>query len=281
VQPGAVPPGQLGQGVHRVEVSGVDLAGVGDDHRRSAVEGDQPLLEAFEVDPAHLVAAEHLDRVTAVPEHLQRLARRGVHVAAGEHRHPGQPGQPVPHGVGAVPLTPPLGGAAERGEVGEGGAADQRATPAFREAEQVPQPVEHDGLRLVREGRRDPGEGVLVEQPGGPVPGQRGRGGAAGDEVEEPRAGRGGGGGGADLEEALDGRGGAGAVLGQRAAEPGEQFGRRRVVHLPVGQRCEVRAGGRGDLSQGRGGGVPVEQRISHQLTLGVQPGARFRREER
>ena len=85
---------------------------------------------AVEVDPADVVAGEHLDRVLAVAEQLQRLAGAGMHVAAGEHRHPGQPGQPVRGHVHAVPLAPPVGGQGEPGEVGERGARGQRAAPA-------------------------------------------------------------------------------------------------------------------------------------------------------
>jgi hypothetical protein len=215
-------PGQVGERVDRIEVAGVDLAGVPDDHRRRAAQLVEAASHRLQVDPPGTVAGEDLDRVPPVSQHLQRLARARVHVTAGQHRHPGQPSQPVPDRIGAQPLTPPVRGAAERGEVRERRARHQRPAPALGQAEQGTQPVQRHRLRLGTERRRRPGERVLVQQRRGPIRGQPGRCHATADEVEEPRPGRGGAGRGADLEQTVDRGGRAVALLGQRTAELGQ-----------------------------------------------------------
>jgi hypothetical protein len=268
VQPGAVLGGQVGQGVQRVEVARVHLARVRDDHGRGAVEPDQAPAHRLQVDPAGRVPRVHLDAVASVAEHLQRLAGARMHVAAGQHGHPGQPGQAVADGVRTESFAPPLGGAAQRGEVRERRAGDQGPAPAGRQREQLPQPVQRDGLRLVRERRGHPGHHVLVEQGGGPVRGERRRGGSAGDEVEEAGAGRGGAGRGADAQQPLDDLGGAAALVGEPAAEAGEQIRRGRVLDRPVGERVEVRSGGVADLGEYGARGGRVGERIGHARSI-------------
>jgi hypothetical protein len=82
VQPGAELLGQAGEVGERVELARVGLTRGGDQHGGRSVELAQPSPDRGQVDPADVVAGEHLDRVLAVAEHLQRLARARVHVPA-------------------------------------------------------------------------------------------------------------------------------------------------------------------------------------------------------
>ena len=209
MQPGVELLGQVGQVGERIEVAGVGLARGRDQHRRRAVELAEATSHRSQVDPADVVADEDLDGVLAVAEHLQGLAGAGVHVPAGQHRHPGQAGQPGRGHVDAVPLGPPVRGQRQTGEVGEGGARGQRAAPARWQADELAQPVQRDRLHRVGQPRRGAYECVLVEQGHDPVGGQRCRGRAADHEMEEPRPGRCGRGRRPDPQQSLDGRPGA------------------------------------------------------------------------
>jgi hypothetical protein len=110
-------------------------------------------------------------------------------------------------------------GECQPGEVGEGGACGECPAPLRRQPDQIPQPAQHDRFRRVGEPRRRTYERVLVEQRDRPVGSQRGRGGTADDEVEEPRPSRRSSGYDADAQQFLHGWERANALLRQRATE--------------------------------------------------------------
>ena len=173
VQPGAELLGQAGKVGQRIEVTGVGLARSGDQHSGRSGELAQASPHSGQVDPADVVSDKDLDRVLTVAEHLQSLTSAGVHIAARNHRHPGQAGQPGRGRIHAMQLGPPVGGQRQTGEVGKGRARRQRPTPARRQAGQLAKPVQGDRFRRVGQARRGPHERVLVQQGDDPVGGQR------------------------------------------------------------------------------------------------------------
>jgi hypothetical protein len=161
-----------------------------------------------------------------------------------------------------------VGRAGQAGDVAEGGAGDERAAPTRREAEQLPQPVDGDPLGLGGERRRRLERGHLVEQRRRPVRGERGRGGAADDVVEEPGPGAVRRGGRADAQQRPHGLVGAEAVLREAGTlQPGQQRHRRGVDHRPVPEAGQVRPGDRPDL---------VEDTVGRRRVQGVAHGRSF-----
>src|SRR4026207_1363809 len=87
VQPAAIPLGEIGETLDRIEVAGGHLTGVSDDDRRRAAQRTQRGFERGEVDAADIVAREPTNRVTTAAEHRERLCGAGMDVATREHRN--------------------------------------------------------------------------------------------------------------------------------------------------------------------------------------------------
>ena len=211
--------GEVGHPIDRVEVAGVDLAGVRDHDRRAAVQGSEACLERLEVDPAGRVASQPADVAGADSEHRQRLHGGGVDVAAGEHRDLRRVRQTVLGGALPKLLAAPVASRGEADEVRHCAAGDQDSAELRRKREQVAEPVQADRFEAAGERRGGPNPGVLVERGGQPVSGQGAGGGAADDEMEEAWPG-----GARCVLAAQPGQvrdrcGGARALLGERAAQ--------------------------------------------------------------
>ena len=236
VQPGAVRLGQVGDRGDRVEVAGVDLAGVGDHDRRPVVLG-QPSLERVEVEAPGCVARQPLDVRLPQAEHPDGLHRARMDVAAAEDRRRGQRGQPRLVDVDALALGPPRTGRGERDDVRHRRPAGEHAAELLGQLEQLPQPVGRDRVEPRRQRRRSPGEGGLVEGGGQPIRRQRRRRAAAHHEVEEARPARARGGVASPLRQLCDRGERPGAVLGHRIA-PGPD----RTLDLPAQHGLRVEA---------------------------------------
>ena len=77
VEPGAVPFGELGHVVQRVEVAGVHLAGAADHDRGRAVELAERGLHRDEVDPSDVVAGELPHAAAPDAQHPSALTSLG------------------------------------------------------------------------------------------------------------------------------------------------------------------------------------------------------------
>ena len=101
--------GDVGQVRDRVEVTGVDLAGIADDDSRLAQLGQLP-VQCRQVDSADGIGRAYLNRIPPMAEHLKGLTGAGMHVSARENRHPpAYRCQPLSRHIDAMLLAPPVG----------------------------------------------------------------------------------------------------------------------------------------------------------------------------
>ena len=235
VQPGVMTMGQVGHCGDRIEAASVHLARCRDHDCRRTLQRLERLIQRGQIDAPDRIPAQHPNHFVADPEHAQRLFRRGVDEAAGQHRHRRQAAHPTIRDVRCVLFSPPLAGRGQGREVRHRGAGGQDAAPAGRKAEEILQPADGDLLELGTERRADPQSRVVIEGRGEPVRRKRSRRRTTGDEVEEARAGRVGRGLDAVRQEAGQRRQTTVSVL-------------RQLAHETVGSFVASRAAARGQL---------------------------------
>ena len=260
----------VGQVGDRVEVAGVHLARVGDDHRRAGHR--RPAARSIAARSTRPTASRAYTSTVSRPcpsicSALRALACTYPPESTGIR---GSPASPSAADVDPVPLGPPVGGARQRGEVGERGAGHQRAAPARRAGRTVAaaSPARRSPPRVANadEARANAfwssSEAVQSAASAAgvtpPVTKWKNRGPADGVAAAVPiRSSR----------STTAGRA-ARPSSGSVAAQLGRAARRSRVVDRAVGERGQVGPGGLVDAAQRGVRGGHVEERIGHALTL-------------
>jgi hypothetical protein len=258
--------GDRDQFVERIERPAVHIAGLGaHDHR--PVDGGEGLAKRIGTHSALIVGRDPPDSIAlpAEPEHLERGIHRDVGPFVGDDRNRRRTLQAQPLDVPAGRGEDAVTGGRQRGEVGHRGTGHEPHSGVRGESQQLDQPAGRDLLRNRCRRRHDIERCVLIPRRGQPVGRHRRRHGAADDESEIARTGRGHKARAGRRRDTLDHRKRIHGGLGERPAEarpqgrqvdrpgdgtvperpeePGRQVGGSSQELAIVGHRCRLTAG--------------------------------------